>query len=107
MSEGSEAEAGSLGECKAHMEVVLGDMKSSNQRLQEIISYCQTSFEGNAPEVFQQTQQYATDAVLNAAYHTHRGAEGLMEYLNAQMKALDKITSSVESVSVVRCSPYV
>merc|ERR1712130_111820 len=101
MSEDSEVlDGGALGDCKENIETILGELTNSNQRLQEIAAYCQNSFDANGAEVYKQTQQYATDAVLNAAYHVHRGAEGLMEYFDEQMASLDKLSSSVESISV-------
>ena len=105
--EGSEVlEGGALGDCRENIESILGELSSSNQRLQEIAAYCQNSFDSNGAEVYKQTQQYATDAVLNAAYHVHRGAESLMEYFDEQMASLDKLSSSVESISVVRTGAH-
>ena len=80
---------------------ILNDIKSSNERLREISSYCQSNFSTNKAEVYQRTQQYAQDALLNAAYHIHRGAESISNFLNDQLFQLDEITQSVATISVV------
>ena len=103
MSEEASA-SGSAGELEESRESVMQAMEeisTSNQKLQEISKYCAENFMSNQ-EVFQQTQTYAADALLNAAYQAHRGAESIMEFFDAQLKELSSISASVDAISVVR-----
>lgn len=92
---------GNMNEAREAVVSILGEIKTSNEKLVEISDYCQQNFQSN-PEVFQQTKSYAADALLNAAYQAHRGAESLMDFLDSQMKELDQINASVNSISLVR-----
>ena len=87
---------------KEGIQKILGDIKTSNERLGDIIAYCEENFEANPPEVTTQTKQYASDAILNAAYQANQGADAIMSYFDEQMKELDKICSNVDALSVVR-----
>lgn len=86
---------------KQRITTILADIKSSNEKLSDISSYCEENFEANPPEVTTQTKQYAADAILNAAYQAHQGAEAIMELFDAQMKELNKINITVDAISSV------
>eukprot|EP01095_Lingulamoeba_sp_RSL-Kostka_P001232 TRINITY_DN1175_c0_g1_i1.p1 TRINITY_DN1175_c0_g1~~TRINITY_DN1175_c0_g1_i1.p1 ORF type:complete len:277 (+),score=117.05 TRINITY_DN1175_c0_g1_i1:58-888(+) len=85
--------------CYQNMQPILEDINNSSNSLGDIINYCSNSYDSNKQEVFSQTQQYAGDAILNIAYHVHRGAVEIHNYLDVQLKELDKIDIKLKNLT--------
>ena len=80
---------------------IFQEINNSTESLKDIINYCHGAYPSNRGEVFQQTKQYTSDAILNAVYHIHRGADALLNFLDVQTEELKCIEENVSTITEV------
>jgi len=78
----------------------IGALKESQKTLDQIAQYCRESKKKDDYDgVFQQTQDYTKDALMNVAYHVHTVGTHLTSFLHFQAREMDKLDLKIGTLT--------
>lgn len=90
-----------LATCMETIPPALDELAKSQGTVQQIALYCKAAYQEGADvnAVFEQTKNYTNDALQNVVYHVHNVGLQITNFLEVQMKEIEKIDLQVRLLS--------
>jgi len=78
----------------------LSDLQESHNNIKQIATYCKSAYTSGDPnKVYEQTQNYTKDALLNVAYHIQTIGTHITSLLELQASEIDKLDIQIRAIS--------
>jgi len=78
----------------------LSDLSESHNNIKQIATYCKNAYSSGDPnKVYEQTQNYTKDALLNVAYHIQTIGSHITSLLELQANEIDKLDIQIRAIS--------
>ncbi|KYQ94146.1 component of SCAR regulatory complex [Tieghemostelium lacteum] len=79
----------------------LNELMENHSKMKQISTYCKTAYVSGADtaQIYEQTQSYAKNALLNVAYHIQNIGSHISTLLDLQSQEIKKITSEIQSLT--------
>jgi hypothetical protein len=97
-----EREMATMEEVRDALPGAMEELAKNQETIKQIADFCRDAYVGDKEaEVFGQTRDYTTNALLNVAYHVQNIATQLTAFVSAQLSEIDKLDSHIRVVTEV------
>lgn len=88
---------------KETIPAAIEELSKNQDTIKQIAEFCRDAYQGDKEaEVFTQTRDYTTNALLNVAYHVQNIATHVTSFVSAQLSEIEKLDSQIRVISEVR-----